>query len=307
MTTRPRPMFRLAALLAALLAASVVALAGCNDDDPTATDQRPADSPTRQHHHQPTGEESPRETAQPDAGQDTVPVYFVGDTPQGPRLYREFRRVDSPASVAAALDVAASGDALDPDYRTLLPSGTFEDGTYDESIAIPLPDDSWTRLPAGMSEADALLAIQQIVYTAQGVLQTRSPVVFTDADGNQTQIFGVASEDGFTAADPIRTLALVSVTAPESGSTVSGTFTASGVSSSFEATTPWEIRDPSGTVVKKGSATAEGWMDKLYPWQTDVDVSGLEPGQYTFVAMTDDPSSGEGPGPTVDTKAITVQ
>ena len=63
------------------------------------------------------------------------------------------------------------------------------------------------------------------------------------------------------------------MTAPEQGATVSGTFTASGVSSSFEATTPWQIRDASGAVVLDGFSTAEGWLDKLYPWQTEVDVS----------------------------------
>ena len=157
-----------------------------------------------------------------------------------------------------------------------------------------------------MSEDDALLAIQQLVYTVQGVLQTRSPVEFVDSDGNSTQIFGFASEDAFSAADPIKTLALVSVTSPESDQSVNGTFTASGVSSSFEANTPWEIRDGDGKVVAKGFSTAEGWMDKLYPWETTVDVSDLAPGDYTFVAMTDDPSGGEGGGPTEDSKAITV-
>jgi hypothetical protein len=47
-------------------------------------------------------------------------------------------------------------------------------------------------------------------------------------------------------------------------------------------------------------------MDKLYPWETEIDLSGLEPGDYTFVAMTDDPSNGEGSGPTEDSKTITV-
>ena len=70
---------------------------------------------------------------------------------------------------------------------------------------------------------------------------------------------------------------------------------------------PWEIRGrPTATRCSKGFATAEGWMDKLYPWETEVDVSGLEPGDYTFVAMTDDPSGGEGGGPTEDTKTITI-
>ena len=48
-------------------------------------------------------------------------------------------------------------------------------------------------------------------------------------------------------------------------------------------------------------------MDKLYPWETEVDVSDLEPGTYTFVALTDDPSGGaEGGGPTEDSKTIVV-
>ncbi len=59
-------------------------------------------------------------------------------------------------------------------------------------------------------------------------------------------------------------------------------------------------------MVKKGYATAEGWMDKLYPFETEVDISGLAPGTYTFVALTDDESGGEGGGPTQDSKTITV-
>jgi len=105
----------------------------------------------------------------------------------------------------------------------------------------------------------------------------------------------------------LETLALVNVTTPEQGASVSGTFTASGVASSFEATVPWEIRQD-GEVVERGFSTAEGWMDKLYPWETEVDVSGLAPGDYQFVAMTDDPSGGaEGAGPTEDSKTITVE
>ena len=54
-------------------------------------------------------------------------------------------------------------------------------------------------------------------------------------------------------------------------------------------------------------ATAEGWMDKLYPWKADIDVSRLPAGDYTFVAMTDDPSGGEGLGPFTDTRTIIVE
>ena len=293
--------------LAAVLAVSALALVGCGDNGTKADDQRPANGHVRQSGGSTPASEEPSGTpssSAPAATMTTVPVYFVGDTPDGPRLYREFRRVDDSDPLGGALTLAASGDALDPDYRTLLPKATF--GT-DGSASVPLPDDSWTRRPAGMSETEALLAVQQLVYTAQGVLQQRSPITFTDSGGNATQIFGIASEDGFTAADPIRTLALVNVTSPEEGATVKGSFKASGVSSSFEANTPWEVRDSSGKVVQQGAATAEGWMDKLYPWEASVDVSALAPGRYTFVAMTDDPSGGEGSGPSQDTKTITVQ
>ena len=292
-----RSLPRLAVLLTAATLA-ITGVAGCGSD--TASDQRPTSGTTR-HQAPPSEGGSPDSTAQAD--QVTVPVYFVGETPQGPRLYREFRRVDAADPLGAALSLAASGQALDPDYGTLLPAGTF---TTSGDSAIPLPDDSWTRAPDGTSSSQALLALQQLVYTAQGVLQSRDPVTFTDSSGAATQVLGVASEDGFTAADPITTLALVNITSPESNAEVSGSFTASGVSSSFEANTPWELQDASGKVVAQGSATAEGWMDKLYPWETEVDVSELEPGIYTFVAMTDDPSGGEGAGPTVDTKTVTV-
>ena len=301
--------------LAVLVTTSVLAaggLAGCDDSD----DQSPASGPTK--HHDQATDQGAEPTAgggdTGDSGDDsgsgdttTVPVYFVGDTPQGPRLYREFRRVDAADPLAGALNLAASGEALDPDYRTLLPDATFTDaGSSDEHAEVPLPDDSWTRLPQGMDETEALLAVQQIVYTVQGVLQERIPVDFTDSAGGSTQIFGIASEDAFSAADPIRTLALMSVTSPETGQTVSGdTLDASGVGSSFEANVVWEIRDAGGDVVLHGSTTADGWMDKLYPWAAHVDVSALGSGAYTFVASTDDPS-GEGAGPTVDSKAFTI-
>lgn len=296
--------------VAALVAAAALVLAGCGDD-PADDDQRPANSSSKPSNGaggdgegDGGGKDDPSESGQPQADQVTVPVYFTGETPQGTRLYREFRRVDAADPLGAALTLAANGDALDDDYDTVLPAASF---TTNGSAEVPLPDDSWTGVPDGLSERDAILAIQQLVYTAQGVLQSRDPITFTDSSGAATQIFNIASEDGFRAADPIRTLALVSITAPEEGATVSGTFTASGVSSSFEATTPWEIQDASGTVVADGFATADGWIDKLYPWQTEVDVSALDPGEYTFIARTDDPSNGEGGGPMEDSKTITVE
>jgi hypothetical protein len=297
-----------AAVAALVLAAG---LAACGDDEPTAQDPGgdettsvagdPSDSPTSE----PTDEGS--ETAEPPAGTVTVPVYFVGETPQGPALYREFRKVEADNPMEEAMALATSGDALDPDYGTLYPGGTFESVSFSEgagAIVAQVKDEGWNA-PGDLSKDEARLAVQQLVYTVQGIQGERLPVL-VQLGNDPVPLFGVDTGGGLTAAKPLDVLAFMNVTTPEEGATVSGAFTAEGVGSSFEATVLWEVRDGSGTAVLEGFTTAEGWMDKLYPWTAEVDVSGLAPGTYTFVAMTDDPSGGEGFGPTEDTKTIVV-
>jgi hypothetical protein len=294
---------RLAAL-ASLSALTLAGLSACGDEtEPASGDS----TPTQAADPSDDSGESPEEPASEGAGTTTVPVYFVGETPQGQRLFREFRKVEADNPAAEALALMTAGDALDPDYDTLYPSGSFTSVEIaDDMITVGLPDESWTTAPDGMSDDEARLAAQQMVYTLQGVAQKRVPVSIT-LDGEPADLFGLAGEVSNDPETDVR--ALVNVTTPEEGATVSGTFTASGASSSFEGTTPWEIREggADGKVVKDGFATADGWMDKLYPWETEVDVSDLPAGDYTFVAMTDDPSDGEGGGPTVDTKSITIK
>jgi hypothetical protein len=292
-----------------LLAAGALAmtLAGCGDDpEPTADDPGSEETSESTTANEPTESAGPTETSAPVAETETVPVYFVGETPQGPKLFREFRKVEADNPLAEAAALMTAGDVADDDYRTLYPGGAFENVEYSGGgFVVTLADGSWTKRPSGMSAYDARLAVQQLVYTLQGVQQERAPVV-VHLDGSPTTLFGVDTANGVEAGKELNVLGLVNVTTPEEGQEVSGTFTADGVASSFEATVPWEIRQ-GDAVVKEGFATAGGWIDKLYPWQTDVDVSGLEPGEYTFAALTDDPSGGEGGGPTEDTKTIIVE
>ena len=158
-----------------------------------------------------------------------------------------------------------------------------------------------------MSKKAADLALQQLVYTLQGVQQDRVPLQIV-REGGPAQLFGLKTEPQFTDAPQLFVSSLVNITTPEQGSSVTGdTLSASGVASSFEANLPWEIRQ-GDQVVLDGFATAEGWMDQLFPWETSIDVSGLAPGDYTFVARTDDPSGGaEGSGPDEDTKDFTLK
>jgi hypothetical protein len=302
MTALPRRTRFAALALAAVLSPALVACG--SDDDSTAEVADPADSTTAPS--DPTTSPTPTESTEAPAEQVTVPVYFVGDTPQGPRLFREFRQVPADNPLEEAVALMTAGDALDPDYRTAYPGGSFASVTYaDGGFTASLSDDAWTTPGDQAASDESALAVQQLVYTVQGVQQDRAPVTVV-LDGAPVTLFGVDTAAGVKAADELDVLGLVSVTSPEEGASVPDSFTASGVASSFEATVPWEVRQGE-EVVLDGFATAEGWMDKLYPWETEVDVSSLAPGEYTFVAMTDDPSGGEGGGPQQDSKTIVVE
>ncbi|MDX6375351.1 MAG: hypothetical protein QOD98_4339 [Nocardioidaceae bacterium] len=307
MTARART--RLAALLA-LLPISAVALAGCGNNDPQADD--PNDTPS--HSGKPTKHQSPTEEPT-QSGSDSgapgtvaVPIYFVGDTPQGPRLFREFRQVEADNPMAEAVALMTAGDAMDPDYRTLYPDGGFASAAFSDgagAIVVQVQDEGWSNPADGMSKQEAKLAVQQLVYTVQGVQGERLPVL-VQKGSDPVPLFGVSTDGGLEAAAQNSVLGLVNVTQPEQNSQPGATFTASGVANSFEATVPWQVLDDNGNKVLEGFATADGWGDHLYPWQSEVDASGLAPGIYTFVAKTDDPSGGEGGGPTEDTKTFTL-
>jgi Immunoglobulin-like domain of bacterial spore germination/Sporulation and spore germination len=293
--------------VAALLSTSVVVLAGCGTgDDPQADDPNDPAPTASASNQDPSSTAAPPTATSGSPETVAVPVYFVGPTPVGARLFREFRNVEADNPVDEALALLGAGDTLDPDYSTLLP-GQLRGQSQDETYWVELTDESLAARPDGMSTKEAKVAVQQVVYTVQGVLQERIPIGFVLPSGESTPLLGMDTPSGgFEAAPENDVLAFVNVTEPQEGMTVSDAFTASGVANSFEATVPWEVRDADGKQVLQGFATAEGWGDHLYPWQSDVDVSGLAPGTYTFVAMTDDPSDGEGAGPTEDTKTINV-
>jgi hypothetical protein len=309
MNPLPHPFGRtLAALGGAVLALGL--LAGCGDDDTKTAGA--AGTPAGDASTAPTspaasdGASAP--TGVPSTGTPSaIPAYYVGKTPQGDRLFREFTQVSGVDKLVAAAAAVTSGGTVDPDYRTLWPQGRFASVAQSaDAITVTLEDDAW--LQAGsLKPTEAKVAVQQLVYTLQGTIGKRLPVKVEYGGKPAATLLGVDASAGLKAAPELDVLALVNVTEPAQGTVVSGSFTAEGRASSFEATVPWELRDASGKVVKKGFATAEGWADKLYPWSTKVDVKGLTPGSYTFLAKTDDPSDGEGAGPTQDTKQITVK
>jgi hypothetical protein len=238
-------------------------------------------------------------------------VYYLGSTPHGTRLFREFRAGPGPTRTPAGAVSLLQSAATDPDYWTVWNAGTFADAqTVGDQIEVEVAQPSQVRdRPTDMTAADAKLAVQQVVYTVQGAAQDVLSVRFVHDGAPVDQLFGVPTGEPVERADQLDVLALVSISNPTDRRVVEGSFSADGVASSFEGNVPWELRAPDGTVVQRGAAQTYGWEDRLYPFATGhIDVSDLEPGEYTFAVMTDDPSGGtEGPGPTVDTRTVIVQ
>jgi hypothetical protein len=245
-------------------------------------------------------DDGPRRGTPAADAQRTAALYFVGDTPAGPRLYREFQKVSGgPLADLEAITDANGPD--DPDYSTIWSAGIFESVTVtNDAIEIEMGEFAPNR--SGYSVRAWRLAAQQVVYTAQAATGTELPVRFV-AHGSLI----IPLTGDIVRLPQNQVLALVNISDPAEGLHVKDSFVARGRANSFEGTVPWQIRTEQG-IVQEGSATAEGTGDRLYPWETEIDISDLDPGHYTFVAMTDDPTGGtEGFGPFTDTRTIIVE
>ncbi len=267
-----------------LVAASVVtALALTTGGTPRGSDPGPAEpAPTRT-------------TATYDPLTRWVPVYFVGDTPDGPRLYREFLRgVDPEGAETFALNAALIGAAVDPEYRSLWPEDAAV-GRYlttTDLLTVDLLGDLHDR-PAGMSPAEAALAVEQVVRTAQAQYG-QVPVRLRLNGGITDQVLGVPTSEPLTPGSELAVLARVSITDPFEGASVDNDepFLVVGVGNSFEGNIVTQIQRLEGVVeiVKEKPAIAGTYEDVLFPFEVTFDLTDVPPGDYLVVSRTDDPS-----------------
>ena len=239
-------------------------------------------------------DDEPRRASPASDPDHAVGLYFVGDTPDGQRLFREFQQLPKDAGPLAALEAITRAEGPDdPDYRTTWPAGSFESVSVREGrIDVEL------GAPALESRMFGPLIVQQVVYTLQAATGEELPVHFTE-DGQTI--------DGhlYVRAPQNRVLALVNISDPADELHVRDSFIARGRANAYEGTVPWEIRDDDG-IVKEGFATAAGSIDRLYEWETErIDVSDLPPGQYIFIAYRDSDPEGNSQ-PYYDTRWITV-
>ncbi|HZI96040.1 MAG TPA: GerMN domain-containing protein [Actinomycetales bacterium] len=313
---RPRWVPALAAVAAVAAVAigvgAVFALGG--DDDPITPAQTPSvtDSATEP---APTTEPTPSETSEPPppALGEALPVYWVGE--QGSRfaLFREFGEAgpaDAAERVQAAVDAALGGTPADPDYSTPWANGSAATTSLGaDEIGIDL---NAAAAGSSMGSELAVVAVQQLVWTATAAAQQDVPVRFT-VEGSPSDLFGVVS-----ASEPISRgggfddpRALVWIDLPDGASTPLGalTVTGSGVNA-YENTLVWTL-ERGGSVVDEGFFGVEGPggapvdTGQRGTWSLDLDVSA--PGEYTLTVEVPDASGGaEGTVRSFDTKSFTV-
>ncbi len=243
-------------------------------------------------------------------------LYFVGATPTGPRLYREFQAVtpttDPEQKVLTALQRLTFGPR-DPDYRTLWPTDSFE-GVRVEDDRIVVEIGAEALAPAGPA---ASLGLQQAVYTAEGALGDTLPLAFErDSEPVRTvlgfRVGAVVDRDrGFDLTAPVNiTDPSEQLTIEEDSVVANGT-----VSANAQWPVTWTLRR-AGVVVAEGEAvpldiTGPDARATLHApgWETEeLDLSGLAPGEYVFeVTVLDAGQTSDRPTAFSDTRTITVR
>ena len=305
MSNRPWILGAGAAVVATAATIAAFAVLG-GDAGTTSSEPPPASSPSATG----TTDASPTKDSseEPGPATATIPVYYVGETGQGPRLYREFHR--SPAgggddAVAEAVHHALSVDPFDGDYTSLWPEGADVqhvevDG---DTIVVDLMGANLLHdRPAGMTEDEASMSVEQLIYTAQAGYQNRAPVRFL-LDGNITDtVLGVPTAEPLAQGDGSSTLAQVWIIEPAEGALVQGGFEVSGIGAFFEANVTWELRQ-GDTVVESGFTMAEECC-RMAPYTFP--LPDVPAGDYLLVVKDEDMSGGEGFPPFEDSKNITI-
>lgn len=303
------------AVVATAAVVTAIALAGGSFLDRSA-DEPPAGQQTRTQDPKPDKTDpatpEPTEATPPSQGGTAVPVYLAGDQPAGIRLFREFQASAGGDPLLEAATASVEGRALDPDYRSLWPAGSSVASVESDGADVLTVDVTGAprSRPSEMSQEEARMALQQLVYTVQAAYGQGRVGVQVMLDGERTDtVLGEAVSEPLANAPLLQTLSLVSLTTPAEGAAVSGELEVAGVANSFEANVIVRIETQDGTEVVTEPFTAEGWMaERLFPFSGSIDLSDVPPGTYVVIASTDDPSGGaEGSGAQVDTRVIEVR
>ena len=292
-----------AGAVAATVVAATFVVNGLGDDDPDDTTVASSSSPT----------------ASDDPITRAAGIYFIGKTPTGPRLFREFQAVGATAdpeekALLALQRLTLDAGPNDRDYSTAWPDDSFSAVTLeDDRIVVELGSEVALLPP---DTPVGLLGVQQAVYTAEAALGEALPVAFEWEGAPATEVLGfqVGAQVKRDTSFPL--LAPVNISDPSENLAIEdGTFVANGTMASY-------VRDVEWSLLKDGAGVLEGGttpIDITGPdaratlgapgWETEeIDVSDLAPGDYVFqVSVIDTGQTSDQPEEFSDTRTISIR
>jgi spore germination protein GerM len=302
-----RPALAVAAAAVLGLAAGGVGVALTHDSDDRGSNL-PASTGTASPTGSPSGSPSPSASTSAPTKTAVVPpptssggavttrslsVYYLSDPDNtGPRLYREFHKVQVTGNAKGGAAVAdmLRGSPVDPDYVSLWPK-TTKVLHYSVSGGVATVDLSKAALTSSQAGSQgAEMSLQQLVYTVQGAEGNAALKIRLLIGGKPvTELWGAASVDQpLTRADPMTVRGWVWISTPAQGATVGSPVSVElNGGYGFEGNVVLKFLR-NGTEVKTDSMTTQG--------DAFVVVSkkfALDPGSWELRAYQDSGENGD--------------
>lgn len=285
--------------LALTAVAAALALSACGGDDDVAT---PTTAPTTSTPSASSGTGSPTpEPTTTAAGEAARAIYYVMDTTNGPRLYREFAsRPETGDILGDAVQTMLTRPADDPEYDNLWPAGSEVLSARVEGTTA-FVDLSQEATEGSAGSAFEAASLQQLVHTVTAAEPSAEQVQLL-VEGRQVDtLWGATDTSRPLGRGPAaEVLGPVWVLTPTEGGNVARGGEVGGVATVFEATVNWQWLQ-GDTVVKEGFSTATEGAPGRGDWTAPVD---LPPGDYVLKAF--ESSAEDGSETFVDTKSVTV-
>jgi len=232
-----------------------------------------------------------------------LPVYWIGP---GDKLFREFVTVPDRGgrALTAVREMLGSAPA-DPDYRRGPWAESVSDSTAisvtqrGEDLTVDLPAAAFDT-SAPVSRAEAMAAVQQLVWTVTAAVQAQGSVTVL-IDGKPGQAWGLVDVGAPVRRDADARSA-VWIDLEEGRQVSTGTLTVKGTSRAFEGTVQWTVTRPDGSVAAEGH-TMGGSMETYEEFSF---TTTLPAGTYLVTVFAPD-MSGRARDVGADTKTIVVR
>jgi hypothetical protein len=235
-----------------------------------------------------------------------VPVYYLGATSLGPRLYREYHLVPvpdgSPAGKAraAVTEMLSPHSPFDPDYSSPWPGGI---AVRDASLADGTVTVDLTGVPpsSGQDKATERMLREQLIWTATAASGTTQLRLLLGGQPVST-LWGMAATGVIERGPRADVYAPVWLIDPQQGVTVGHTFSVYLAGIVPEATVRLRVRNASGNVLSDQSVDLSAGAPAL--GEARLQLSEV-PGVYTVEAYV--ASLRDGSEQYLDNHVITVR